>query len=82
MDKLYYYSKSANKPVGKGVNEYIKDISKYKKLSEIKNWRKILSNFHKYTFTYENKNYNSVEHAFQARKIHSRKKSKKTCYIK
>ncbi len=70
MDKLYYYSKSANKPVGKGVNEYIKDISKYKKLSEIKDWRKILSNFHKYTFTYKNKKYNSTEHAFQARKIH------------
>ena len=32
MDKLYYYSKSADKYPGKGANEYIKNNDFYKKL--------------------------------------------------
>lgn len=68
-DKLCYYSKSKNAPVGKGTNEYVKDISIYRELNGIDNWRKILSNFYVEPFMYEGYNYNSVEHAFQAQKI-------------
>ena len=69
MDTLFYYSKSANKPVGKGVNEKVLDYSIYNELNKIKDWRKILSNFYIYEFTYDNNIYNSVEHAFQGKKI-------------
>ena len=69
MDKLFFYSKSANKYPGKGVNEYVVDEKIYKELNEIKDWRKILSNLHNHEFVFEEKTYNSVEHAFQAKKI-------------
>ncbi len=68
-DKLCYYSKSKDAPVGKGANEYINDPSLYKDLSKIQNWRKILSNFYCEPFSYKGKNYNSVEHVFQGYKI-------------
>jgi ribA/ribD-fused uncharacterized protein len=67
-DKLFYFSKSQDKPVGKGVNEYI-NSNIYKDLDEIKDWRKILSNFYEAPFIYKNKTYNTVEHAFQSEKI-------------
>ena len=69
MDQLFYYSKSADKPAGKGTNEIAVDYNIYKELNKIKDWRKILSNFYVGEFTYDNKIYNSVEHAFQAKKI-------------
>jgi predicted NAD-dependent protein-ADP-ribosyltransferase YbiA (DUF1768 family) len=69
MDKLFYYSKSANKYPGQGTNEYVFDNKIYGELNNIKNWRKILSNLYNHEFTYENKIYNSVEHAFQSKKI-------------
>lgn len=69
MDQLFYYSKSADKPAGKGTNEKAVDYTIYNELNKIKDWRKILSNFYMSEFTYENKIYNSVEHAFQAKKI-------------
>ena len=69
MDQLFYYSKSADKPAGKGTNEITVDYNIYKELNKIKDWRKILSNFYISEFTYDNKIYNSVEHAFQAKKI-------------
>ena len=28
-DKLFYYSKSANKQVGKGVNEFVSNYNEY-----------------------------------------------------
>ena len=68
-DKLYYFSKSRNELPGKGINEYITKLSDYKDLSKIENWRRILSNFHTSPFVYNDKKYNSVEHAFQASKI-------------
>ena len=68
-DKLCYYSKSKNVVAGKGQNEFVNDISTYEELNKIDNWRKILSNFYVEPFTYEGKTYNSVELAFQAKKI-------------
>ena len=45
-DKFLFYSKSADKKPGKGTGEYVNDIKIYKELSEIPNWRHILSNFY------------------------------------
>ena len=68
MDQLFYYSKSANKPAGKGVNEIVFNHNIYNQLNKIIGWRKILSNLYYHEFIYDNKIYNSVEHAFQAKK--------------
>lgn len=69
QDKLCYFSKSRDVQVGKGKNEFVNDVSKYKELNKIKNWRQILSNFYVEQFIFENKKYNTVEHAFQSYKI-------------
>jgi predicted NAD-dependent protein-ADP-ribosyltransferase YbiA (DUF1768 family) len=68
-DKLYFYSGSSDVFPGKGKNEHVVDQSMYIKLSKIKDWRKILSNFHVSPFTYNKHIYNTIEHAFQAQKI-------------
>ena len=69
MDQLFYYSKSANKSAGKGVNEKALNYNIYNELNKIKDWRKILSNLYFHEFSYDGKIYNSIEHAFQAKKI-------------
>lgn len=69
MDKLFFHSKSKNIYAGKGVNEYVSDYKIYEELNNIKDWRKILSNLYNHEFIYEDKIYNSVEHAFQSKKI-------------
>lgn len=69
QDKLCYYSKSRNVDAGKGKNEFVNDYSNYEELNKIDNWRRILSNFYVEPFTYEDKTFNSVEHAFQSYKI-------------
>jgi len=66
-DKLFYYSKSANKQVGKGVNEFVSNYNDYNELNKIKDWRKMLSNFYVAEFTYNGKTYYTAEHAFQAK---------------
>lgn len=68
-DKFYFYSKSKDVPPGKGIYETINDIKDYEELSKMKDWRKILSNFHLYPFQYKEYKYNSIEHAFQSQKI-------------
>ena len=68
-DKLFYYSKSANKQAGKGVNEFVSNYNDYNELNKIKDWRKMLSNFYVAEFTYNGKTYYTAEHAFQAKKI-------------
>ena len=72
MSKLAFYSKSRDYAAGAGPQEYIVDISQsnFTELNSIKDWRKILSNFHVYPFKYTNGyTYNSIEHVFQAMKI-------------
>jgi ribA/ribD-fused uncharacterized protein len=69
MDKLFYYSKSAHKRAGKGVNEFVSNYSDYDDLNIFTDWRKMLSNFYESEFIYEDKTYYTVEHAFQAKKI-------------
>lgn len=71
-DKLYFFSKSKpNVPPGQGVHEHVEDVGKYAELSAIPNWRWVLSNFHQGTpFVFRGARYNTIEHAFQAAKIH------------
>lgn len=68
-DKLYFYSKSKNALVGKGTNETVEDSSIYFELNDIKDWRKVLSNFHVCPFKYGGYTYNTIEHVFQGKKI-------------
>jgi predicted NAD-dependent protein-ADP-ribosyltransferase YbiA (DUF1768 family) len=82
MEQLFYYSKSANKPAGKGTNEQSLNYNIYDELNKIKDWRKILSNLYNNEFTYDNKIYNSVEHAFQAKKIEIVNKEKALWFCK
>lgn len=69
IDKLCFYSGSANKPVGKGVNEYVKCYDDYKDLNNIPGWRRVLSNFYEADFEYNGMIYGTLEHAFQSVKI-------------
>jgi predicted NAD-dependent protein-ADP-ribosyltransferase YbiA (DUF1768 family) len=68
-DKLFFYSKSKDVAVGKGVNEFVSNSGLYEELTKIKDFRKMLSNFHLCPFKYEGKTYNTIEHVFQAKKI-------------
>lgn len=68
-DILYYFSGSADKLPGSGVNEYISDRSRYSTLASISDWRRVLSNFHISEFVYRDRRYKTVEHAFQGMKI-------------
>jgi len=69
MDRLYYFSKSADKPPGKGVNEYVTDPSRYQILRAISNWRQKLSNFWVNPFDVQGVRWNSMEHMFQSYKL-------------
>lgn len=60
QDKLFYYSKSADKLPGKGKHENAV-TSNYTSLSKIKDWRKILSNFHFHPFKYNGYTFNTIE---------------------
>ena len=68
-DKLFYYSGSKNVLPGKGTHEFVNNADDYIELSNIKDWRKVLSNFYEFPFDYNNKKWSSVEHAFQSHKI-------------
>lgn len=66
-DVFRFFSRSADKPPGKGSGESASHA--YPALASIRNWRQVLSNFHLCPFAYEGKTYNTIEHAFQATKI-------------
>ncbi len=68
-DKLYFFSGSASKYPGKGVNEYVQNPNLYFELSTISDWRHKLSNFWVAPFEVEGARWNSLEHMFQAYKI-------------
>ena len=66
-----FYSKSKDMSPGKGAGEKIPDvdISRFSKLAEIKNWRKILSNFYEGAFELDGLKWLSVEHLYHASKF-------------
>ena len=74
-----FYSKSRDMTPGKGAGEKIsvEDISKFSELAEMKNWRKVLSNFYEGEFELDGLRWLSVEHFYHASKF---KKSQPTFY--
>ena len=64
-----FYSKSADKPPGKGNNEFLNTSEEFHELSKIKDWRKKLSNFHVQVFQHCGYTFNTAEHAFHFRKF-------------
>jgi predicted NAD-dependent protein-ADP-ribosyltransferase YbiA (DUF1768 family) len=68
-DVIKFYSKSADKPPCKGTGESYNSSYDYTPLSKIKNWRKVLSNFHRYEFSWGGCEWLSIEHAYQSAKI-------------
>ncbi len=70
-DRLFFFSKSANKPPGKGTNERVGNPANYAALAAKSNWRQALSNFWPAPFTApDGHRYNTVEHYFQAKKLY------------
>lgn len=69
QDTLCFYSKSKDVYPGRGAGESVANPEDYKELSQIDDWRKILSNFHICQFDYDYYTYNTIEHAYHAEKF-------------
>ncbi len=69
MDRLTFYSKSADKLPGADPNEWVTSPMPYMALTEFGHWRRKLSNFWIAPFFWDEKRWNTVEHAFQAYKF-------------
>jgi len=70
-DVLQFFSRSADKYPGCGVGEHVADPTKYKRLSKIKNWRRMFSDLWEEDFKFEGKTYRTQQHALQAAKFTS-----------
>lgn len=68
-DRLFYFSRSADKAPGKGINEFTNNPKDYSELSLITDWRKVLSNFYLAPLKIDGYTWNTVEHYFQGAKI-------------
>ena len=69
-DILCFYSGSADKSPGKGIGEYVSDISIYSELEEIPNWRRMLSTlWSEEPFVYGGATFTSTEHALMRDKF-------------
>lgn len=72
-DKFVFYSKSSDKPAGKGSSEEKNSDADYSELDRITDWRKMLSNFYISPFIIDEMTWNSVEHFFHALKFRNNK---------
>ena len=68
-DKLVFFFKSEDDLPGKGVKEHINIITKYEKLSQIKDWRKMLSDFYIHPFIVDEEEWLTVDHFVHACKF-------------
>jgi ribA/ribD-fused uncharacterized protein len=68
-DKLYFYSKSASVPPGKGTNEHVHELDIYIYKNLPLDFRRVLSNFHVAPFKFHGYTYNTIEHVFQGKKV-------------
>lgn len=69
MSVLVFYSGSADKKAGKGSGETLVEGDDFSELGKIKDWRRVLSNFHYEPFEYNGKTWSCIEEAFQASKF-------------
>ena len=69
MSVLVFYSKSADKAPGKGAGESLREGDDFSILKRVKDWRKVLSNFHYDPFEWDNREWSCIEEAFQAAKF-------------
>ena len=63
---LCFFSGSKDAKPGKGVGETVCELEG---LAGVKDWRRVLSNFHVAPFVYGGLTWNSIEYAFQGHKI-------------
>ncbi len=68
-DSLCFFSNSPNRSPGTGPYEKVRDMSRYRDLEKIINWRQKLSNFAVAPFKLDGKTWRTVEHYFQAQKL-------------
>lgn len=71
-DRLCFFSLSADKPAGQGSGEHAADDTLYEPLNKIRNWRRVLSNFHPVSadpIAWRDLTFRSVEHAYQYTKV-------------
>lgn len=66
MDRLYFFSRSADRLPGSGANERVTDPQQYTELEAVPNWRQMLSNFWVAPIQVGGQRWNSVEHLFQS----------------
>ncbi len=64
-----FYSKSADKKAGMGTGETLQPGDDFSELNKIKDWRKVLSNFHYDPFIWDDSEWACIEEAFQATKF-------------
>ncbi len=69
ISTFVFYSKSADKTPGTGAGEILCDENDFSDLKKIKNWRKVLSNFHYDPFEWRDRKWSCIEEAFQAAKF-------------
>ena len=70
-DQLCFFSQSADKAPGQGCRETVVDAARYRELSDTRNWRRVLSNFHhsQAPIPWFDRTFRSVEHAYQYTKL-------------
>jgi ribA/ribD-fused uncharacterized protein len=66
---IMFFSRSADVPAGRGAGEKLGNGDDFTELNKIKNWRRILSNFHQCEFEVDGYKWRSVEHYFHANKF-------------
>lgn len=71
QDTFQFFIKSADKPPGFGVGEFVNGDVDYNELSKIKNWRRMFSDLYigSTSIKYKNLSFKTQHHAFQAAKF-------------
>lgn len=66
---LVFFSGSKDAKAGRGTGEYLKPGDDFSELDTVKDWRRVLSNFHVGVFEYDGEVWTCIEEAFQAAKF-------------
>lgn len=66
---LVFYSGSRDAKAGHGTGESLRPGDDFSELNAVKDWRKVLSNFHESPFEFDGEIWSCIEEAFQAAKF-------------